>query len=126
MNEVYIFKDGKLADKLLVGEIPKLELPPEARGKDVEVRRGVKGVFKLDNYLVLGGFYTYHWKDRGVPRGSGKNFITVVNLEDSTISAELEAPEGSLTRSNMKGGLVYLSGGRQEGAYKLTRTKLIF
>lgn len=125
-NDLYIFRDGKLTDKLLVGEIPRLAWPPETKGKEVEVRRAVKGIWKLENHVVLGGFCTYHWKEQGVPWGTSRNFIVLINPEDSTISAELEAPRGSLTRSNMIGGLVYLSGGRQEGAYKLTRMKMTF
>jgi hypothetical protein len=125
-NELYIFRDGKLADKLLVGEVPRLELPLEAKGKDVEVLRGILGVFKLDEYLVLAGFYSYNWKDQGVSRHAGRNFMVLINPEEMTISAELEAPRGGLSRSSVTDGLIYLSGGGQQGAYKLTRTNLIF
>jgi len=126
-NELYIFKDGKLTDKLLVGEIPGCELPPETRGKNVEVRRMIKGVWKLENQVVLGGFYTYHWNEQGVPWGTGRNFIVLINPEDLTISAELEAPRGSLTRSNLKGELVYLSSeGGQGSASKFIRMRITF
>jgi hypothetical protein len=126
-NELYLFKDGKLVDKLMVGEIPKLPLPPEVEGKNVEVRRAIKGVWKLENQVVLGGFYTYHWNEQGVPWHTGRNFIVLINPEDSTISAELEAPRGSLTRSNLKGELVYLSSeGGQGSASKFIRMRIAF
>jgi hypothetical protein len=125
-DELYIFRDGKLADQFLVGEVPRLELPLEAKGKDVEVLRGVLGTFKLDDLFVVVGFYSYKWKDQGFFQQAGKNFMTLINPKDMTISAELAAPRGGLTRSNLKGELIYLSGGRQEGAYRLTRTRLVF
>lgn len=124
-NEVYLFERGELRQKLVMGEVRSLELPAEARAKNVSVRRGVKAIVRLrDNLVALGGFYNYG-ADDDISRLAGKNFIILVDLAAATVSAEFEAPKGSLIRSDTKGEVVYLSRST-EGKPSLRRMKISF
>jgi len=123
-NELYLFENGELREKLLMGEVRQLELPAEAKGKNVTVRRGVTSVVRLnENLIVLGGFYNYVVDD--VSRLAGKNFIVLVDLAAATVSSEFEAPKGSLIRTNTKGEVVYLSRSA-EGQPSLRRMRIRF
>jgi hypothetical protein len=125
-NELYIFKNGNLAKKFELGNIPRLGVPSEA-GADVEVLRGITGVHELENHLVLTGLYNYSWKDQGVRKRSGKHFLVLINPDDLTVSAELEAPQGFIARSNIRGELIFhLSGEKDQGGYTLTRMRITF